>query len=76
MKLRRILSLNEELELLLQSGTGLVRAVQCRAGAEYSNIRSVGWLSILRFKYLFMIFLNPWHPPRNGSLSRLNMNHP
>ncbi len=29
MKLRRSLSLNDELELLLQSVTGLVRAVQC-----------------------------------------------
>ncbi len=28
-KLRRSLSLNDELELLLQSVTGLVRAVQC-----------------------------------------------
>ncbi len=29
MKLRRSISLNDELELLLQSVTGLVRAVQC-----------------------------------------------
>ncbi len=53
-----------------------------RAGPEYSNIRLV-WLAfdfqfeiLIFFFFFFSFFLNTWHPPRNYSHSRLNMNRP
>ncbi len=52
-----------------------------RAGPEYSIILIFVWwvdiqISILRFEYSFFCFFYTWHPPRNGSHSRLNMNLP